>query len=106
MIFDGLIVPGLVALAVGAVAARRLPLLGLVVVVTMIAGFALSRYVLGLATPSLVQTILLIALVQAGYLGAVLLSARSGDRQPTGRAAKPVAKTGAKDGWGKDGRAS
>ena len=102
MIFDGLIVPGLVALAIGAVAARRLPVLGLCVVVAIIAIYTLSCCVLGLAAPTLVQTIILIALVQAGYLAAVLLSARSAAKSRTGR----VAKSAAKDGWGKDGRAS
>ncbi|OYU17635.1 MAG: hypothetical protein CFE34_14745 [Rhodobacteraceae bacterium PARR1] len=76
MAIDGLFVPGLIALVIGAIAARRLPLIGLVVVLGLILGLALSRYLLGLARPNLLDTFVLIALVQAGYLASALIPGR------------------------------
>ena len=73
MTVQGLLVAALIALVLGAGAARRLPLLGLVVVLALVIAFALARYVAGLAYPSLLDTILLIAVVQAGYLVSALL---------------------------------
>ncbi len=81
MAIDGLLVPGLIALVIGAIAARRLPLVGLVVVLGLILGLALSRYALGLSRPSLLDTIVLVALVQAGYLASALIPQRAAAKQ-------------------------
>jgi len=74
---DGLLWPGLLALTLGAIAARRLPLVGLVVVLLIVLATALARLWLGLARPTLVDTVILIALVQLGYLVSALVPPRA-----------------------------
>lgn len=106
MTFDGLLVPGLLAFCIGAVAARRLPILGLVVVLVLIAGFGAARYGLGLATPDLLHVVVLVALVQAGYLVSAMI-APLGDRKGRDEAQPPLrGKRQGKDGPPQDGQAS
>ena len=77
MDIDGLLLPGLLALASGAVAARRLPVGGLVVVLGLIVALAVARLLLDWARPTVLDTVLLVALVQAGYLASALVPRRA-----------------------------
>lgn len=86
---DGLLWPGLVALALGAIAARRLPLVGLVVVLLVLVAAIVARFWLGLARPTLIDAVILVALAQLGYLVSALVPPRSRAAERSSKAGLP-----------------
>lgn len=83
MDFAGFVMPAVLALLIGGLAARRFPVLGLVAVLGLVLLLAVLRVGLGFSHPTVLETVLLVALMQAGYLASALL--------PQIKRAKPVA---------------
>lgn len=83
--FHAMVLAGLVALVLGALAARRLPVGGLVIVLVLVLAVAILRILLGFAHPTILETVVLVALVQAGYLGGAFANLRHPARKaPSG----------------------
>lgn len=84
----GFLLAGAVAVCLGVVAARLMRVAGLVLVLAVLVVGAVAAHLGGFALPSVLEAIVILGLVQAGYLmGAVLPAAKPA----AGKRASPLA---------------